>query len=127
MYNHPMNYYPIATYVQSKYDYRLPNYQVLQTVQNCEAVCEYTKNEILKSGHSRTKQITLLSDCAHICGLTAKFVASDSQFSKRLANLCGQICEVCGNHCLNQPDELSRACGQICLNCARECREYATA
>ncbi|WP_235867365.1 four-helix bundle copper-binding protein [Priestia abyssalis] len=119
-------HHPMAVYQNT---YRFPQYQTLQMVQNCEATCEYTRNEILKMEdiQSRQKQLKLLSDCANICTLTAQYVASQSQFAKSLASLCAQVCEACGNHCLNHSDKVSEACGQICLNCAHECREFAGA
>jgi hypothetical protein len=108
-------------------DYRLPQYRVLQIVQNCEAVCEYTRNEILNMEdiRSRQEQLKLLSDCVNICTMTAKYIASQSRFANSLASLCAQICEVCGNNCLKHYDKTSQACGQICLNCAQECRVFA--
>ncbi|HWO98058.1 MAG TPA: four-helix bundle copper-binding protein [Bacillus sp. (in: firmicutes)] len=116
--------HPTAAYQNA---YRFPQYQVLQIAQNCEATCEYTKNEILKMEdiQSRQEQLKLLSDCANICTLTAKYIASQSQFAKSLASLCAQVCETCGNHCLKYSDKLSQACGQICFNCAQECRDFA--
>ncbi|MGO4886549.1 four-helix bundle copper-binding protein [Anaerobacillus sp. MEB173] len=76
------------------------------------------------AGH-RKEQLRLLRDCADICTLTAKFVSRCSPFAKSLAALCGQICEICGNHCLHHPDPQSQTCGQICLHCAQECRVFA--
>lgn len=46
-----------------------------------------------------------LQDCADICTLTAKYLARHSSFSKSIATLCAQICEVCGHHCLHHPDD----------------------
>jgi len=103
------------------------HHQVLETIQNCESVCEFTEYSILqmKDSSHRSEQLRLLRDCADICTLTAKYIARCSYFEKSIASLCAQICEVCGNHCLQHPDEQSQRCGHTCLNCARECRNFA--
>ncbi|MGG6313047.1 four-helix bundle copper-binding protein [Paenibacillus macerans] len=100
---------------------------LLEALQHCEAVCEFTDSAIIQRGDAgqRRKQVALLRDCADICTLTAKYVARHSGFAKSLAGYCAQVCEICGNHCLQHPDELSQKCGQICLHCAQECRKYA--
>jgi hypothetical protein len=100
------------------------HHRVLETIQHCGAMCEFTEFSILQmegSSHRR-EQLRLLRDCADICTLTAKYIARCSYFTKSIASLCAQICEVCGNHCLQYPDKLSQRCGQICLRCAQECR-----
>lgn len=103
------------------------HHRVLETVQNCEAICEFTEYSILQmegSSH-RKEQLRLLRDCADICTLTAKYIARCSFFAKSIACLCAQICEVCGQHCLQHPDEQSQICGQICCHCAQECNAFA--
>ncbi|SFL58827.1 hypothetical protein SAMN04487943_102342 [Gracilibacillus orientalis] len=105
----------------------MSHYEVLEAVQHCEATCEYTEHSILQmegSSH-RSEQLSLLRDCADICTLTAKYLARCSYFAKSIASLCAQICEVCGNHCLRHPDEISQRCGQICLHCAQVCQKFA--
>lgn len=122
---YPMNVtHPMAAYPN---DCLFPQHRVLQTVQNCEAICEYTRHEILKMEGCRKEQLKLLSDCANMCTLMAKYIASKSIFAKCLASLCAQICQVCGEHCIKHPDKISQACGQTCLHCAQECREFASA
>jgi hypothetical protein len=101
--------------------------RVLPVLQNCEAVCEYSINTILQreDPSTRREQLKLLNDCADICTLTVKYIARNSRYAKSLALLCAQICEDCGNHCLQHPDSLSQLCGQLCLKCAQELRVYA--
>lgn len=100
---------------------------LVKTIQNCEAVCEHMTT-FLKGKHDvqcRTKQLILLRDCADICGLTAKFVARGSMFSRDTAALCACICEACGKECAKFPDPESQNCAKVCLHCARECMAYA--
>lgn len=105
----------------------MSQHRALETVQHCEAICEFTEYSILQmdSSSHRKEQLRLLRDCADICMLTAKYMARCSVFAKSLASLCAHICEVCGNHCLHHPDEVSQRCGQMCLHCAQECRAFA--
>jgi len=102
---------------------------VLNTVQECEALCEYTEHCVLqmKQATRRKEQLRLLRDCADICTLTAKYIARCSMFAQSTAALCAHICEICGNHCLQHPDELSQQCGRMCLHCAQQCRYFAMA
>lgn len=103
------------------------NQSLLQMVQHCEATCENTEFAVLQmcGAANRTEQLRLLRDCADICTLMAKYLARCSHFSRNLAALCAHICEICGNHCLQHPDEVSQRCGQTCLHCAQQCRAFA--
>jgi phage host-nuclease inhibitor protein Gam len=103
----------------------LYQHRVLKTVQQCEVACEYTEYSIQQMGDIRRDVLRLLRDCADICTLTAKYISRCSYFTKPIALLCAEICEVCGNHCLHNPDELLQRCGQMCLHCANECRVFA--
>ncbi|WP_019413471.1 four-helix bundle copper-binding protein [Paenisporosarcina sp. TG20] len=105
---------------------QIQHHQVLETVQKCEVICESTEYCILQmKGSHRKEQLRLLRDCADICTLTAKYIARCSLFAKSIACLCAQICEFCGKHCLQHPDEQSQICGQMCLHCAQECNAFA--
>ncbi|TRM11631.1 four-helix bundle copper-binding protein [Lentibacillus cibarius] len=116
-------HYAMAHHNQNNMDQQ----QMVNIIQDCEATCEYTKYCILEMDGSnhRKEQLRLLEDCADICTLTAKCIARCSNFSKSIASLCAQICDTCGNHCLQHPDELSQHCGRICLQCAQACRYFA--
>lgn len=118
-----MDYTPMGRYPSSPIT--IPH--IVEVIQHCAAVCEYTENAILSGAEvqSRRKQLKLLRDCADICAETAKYISRHSKFSKKLALLCAKICEKCGHHCLMHPDAISQHCGRICLHCAKECRVYA--
>ncbi len=100
---------------------------LVKTIQNCEATCEHMTAHLkkLRDFGMRTKQATLLRDCADICGLTANFIARGSMYAKNTAALCACICEICGQECARFPDQMSQNCAQVCLHCARECRAFA--
>ncbi len=100
---------------------------VLGSVQYCAAQCEHMITVLLGSHdvHARATQIQLLRDCASICATTARFLARLSGFSKIMASVCAQICEICGNECAKFPDHESQRCSQICLTCAQDCRAFS--
>ncbi|WP_425447440.1 hypothetical protein [Dethiothermospora halolimnae] len=101
--------------------------RLLNTLCHCESTCEnmthFVKNRC--DVERRRRQLTLLRDCADICGLTQKYIARKSPFSRDMAKLCASVCEACGCECSRFPDRESQNCACICLNCARECMEFA--
>lgn len=101
--------------------------RVLQTIQDCEVICEHTISvlEGNPDAQMRVRQLMLLRDCADICGLTAKYIARCSPFAKHMAQLCAVICEACAAECLRFPDAASQHCARVCLHCAQECRAFA--
>lgn len=109
-------------------DHQIPHQELVETIQNCEAICEHMTHHIKMhySLQMRTRQLQLLRDCADICGLTAKYIARNSMFARRTAQLCGHICEVCGAECARFSDAESQNCARVCLNCARECYAFAS-
>jgi hypothetical protein len=121
------------------YEPRMPRYRdyghdvkkkyhpIVDTIQECEAICESMTDMIKKERNveARLRQLSLLRDCADICSLTAKFIARCSEFAKEIAVLCALICKECGEECLKYPDRASQECAKICLKCAKECKEFA--
>ncbi len=101
--------------------------KLLNTIQDCEAICEEMTTMLKRKsdGYMRVMQLQLLRDCADICGLTAKYIARYSVFSKCTANLCGYICEVCGSECAKFNDVESQHCARVCMSCGKMCREFA--
>lgn len=100
---------------------------LVDTIQDCEAICEQMLY-MLKTYpdvQARVMQMALLKDCADICGLTAKYIARMSPFSKKMAELCALVCEACGTECARFPDQHSQHCARVCLHCAQACRVYA--
>lgn len=100
---------------------------VLETLQECAAMCERMCTLLLDypDVQARGKQIKLLSDCAAICTLAAKYVARESTFTKYICDLCAYVCEVCGNECIKHHDKESQMCGKMCHSCANECKKLA--
>lgn len=105
----------------------MPTGRLMQILHHCATICFMTSDKLLSrsDAHARRSQIKLLSDCAAICEVCAKFISSNSLLMKSICEYCAYVCEVCGHECLMHPDQESQMCGRICLNCAKECRSYA--
>lgn len=102
---------------------------IVRVIQDCEAVCDHmvTHAGRMPDVQSRAAQLQLLRDCADVCALTARYIASDSPFSRESATLCADVCEACAAECMRHADQASQHCARVCCNCARECRAYAMA
>ncbi|QDP42192.1 four-helix bundle copper-binding protein [Radiobacillus deserti] len=104
-----------------------PSMGLLETIQHCAVTCEHMTSMLHKKGmlEARGEQLAHLRDCADICQLMVDYLARGSVFSKSLASICAYICEICGNTCMQFPDEASQKCARTCLNCAKACKEFA--
>ncbi len=115
------------TYEQQPVTNQNPHLGLLNTVQDCAVTCEEMTTMLHESEnlYNRGIQLSHLRDCADICALMVKYLARSSHFSKALAGFCAYVCEICGNTCLQFPDQESQRCGHICLGCAKECKQFA--
>jgi len=57
---------------------------IVRVIQDCEAVCDHmvTHAGRMPDVQSRAAQLQLLRDCADVCALAARYIASDSPFSR---------------------------------------------
>ena len=103
------------------------NGDLTRIIQECQATCEYLLACIKrrKDCRCRRNQMTLLRDCADICGLAAKFVPRGSDCDRQTALLCAKICECCARECARFCDRLSQNCAKVCCCCAKACRAFA--
>jgi hypothetical protein len=117
-----MHYQQTATLPASNHHYGL-----LNTVQDCAAVCEQMTAMLHKSQdvHARGVQLQMLRDCADICHVMVRYLSRESVLAKSLAQYCAYVCEYCASTCLQFPDHESQRGGHICLGCAKECKEFA--
>lgn len=89
-------------------------------MQACEGCLKDCLNEADVS--ARIRCIELLSDCAEICFVAARFMSRNSGFSKQICDLCAQICDACASECEKFQDQHCKSCAKICRQCAQECR-----
>lgn len=72
--------------------------------------------------------IKLDMDCALICSLAAKLMASGSEYSQDICVLCAKICRDCEKECeKHQHMEHCKRCSEACRRCAEECEKMIAA
>lgn len=59
-------------------------------------------------------------------GVTASFVASNSEVAKQVVSLCADICKKCAEVCSQDTDieKETMHCAKICRDCEEACRSY---
>jgi hypothetical protein len=101
--------------------------ELVKIINDCEVTCEHMTHYLvmMKLTATRMAQFGLLRDCSDVCGLTARFIARDSYLSKVLADVCAEICNLCGNECARYKDDMSQHCAEVCFDCAKHCRQFS--
>jgi hypothetical protein len=89
----------------------------------CESCASYclTEHEI----QTMTRCMELTKNCAAISILTARFLASGSEFVTQVCDLCADICEACAEECDRHYMDHCKDCYHACLECAEECRKIS--
>lgn len=78
------------------------NYQsCIDACNNCTVACEHCATECLQEQDIKAmaRCIELDRACATICATAARFMASGSEFARRLCGVCAEICQACGDEC----------------------------
>jgi|SRR5699024_6363140 len=104
------------------------NKELLKTLHACIAACNHCATACLDEEDVKmlSKCIKQDIDCAEMCGLTAAYVARGSEFSKKILNLCAEICDTCADECEKHTNmEHCQECAKACRACAKACREAA--
>ncbi len=103
----------------------LENKQVMEALAKCAAECNHCATACLdeKDVSMLARCIRLDMDCAHICALTAGFIARGSEYAKQLLPVCAAVCEECARECdtHSQMEHCAR-CAQACRDCAEACK-----
>jgi hypothetical protein len=101
--------------------------ELLQKLAQCAAACEMCMDACL--GEEDVKMmvrcIRLDRDCAKICHLAASFVASHSDNTGAILQLCADICRQCGDECAQHKHDHCQECARACRECEQACRSYA--
>lgn len=85
-------------------------------------VCEECFDFCLKETDvkARANGLSILKDCADICALSAKFMASNSDYAKQLCGVCATVCDACASECFMFKDTHCQECADECRKCANE-------
>jgi hypothetical protein len=100
----------------------------IEACHKCADECKQCSNACLndKDVKDLIHCIRLNSDCATVCTMTAKLLASDTPYYRELTELCEKICRDCAKAC-EKHSHLSHCidCAKACLRCAEECATFS--
>jgi hypothetical protein len=101
--------------------------ELVRVLAECHAACNYCFNACLEERDIQmmTKCIKQDKECAEICILTSSLVASNSNYSKEILELCMEACETCAAECGKHHYDHCQACAKACNKCAEVCKAYA--
>lgn len=101
------------------------NEVLLKKLSDCIAECNKCLAACLEEEDvsMMARCIELDIDCAEICGVTAAFIARNSESTATLIALCGEICKACGDECQKHEMDHCQQCATVCLECAEMCLE----
>lgn len=95
----------------------------------CAKICTRLISHCLDMGgkHAESHHINLLSNCATICGTSAKFMITNSEFHRDTCRICATVCNACADDCeqIDPDDPMMRECIDLCRNCAESCERMA--
>ena len=67
------------------------------------------------------------SDCADVCGATARLMVrrtgQDIEMLRVQMEACIRACEICAAECERHDHEHCKLCAQMCRECADDCRK----
>jgi hypothetical protein len=93
----------------------------METLLKCFSVCSACAKMCIEENHSDTA--ILCSECADICALTIKWHSADSAFTKKISDLCSEVCTRCAEACKHHDSKHCQQCSEICKACAKACKE----
>ena len=105
-----------------------PQKDLLHILAQCADECDHCFDMCLEDDRTDAlvRALRACRDCAKVCRVTASFVASGSDFAKRMTELCADVCKKCADICENHTEEEQETmhCARICRECEKACRKY---
>lgn len=113
-------------------------HQMSESMRECLAACEECRRACLETfahclgmggDHAAKEHVTLLADCAEICGASVGFLGRGSAVHGAVCGACAEICAACADSCESMAgdDPTMRQCAEACRRCAETCRQMAAA
>lgn len=102
--------------------------ECIDACNKCAVACAHCATSCLNEDDLKklARCIQLDQDCADICYMASKYMASGSEFAEDICRLCAEICEACGEECRKHSKmEHCQKCADTCFECAETCREMA--
>jgi hypothetical protein len=90
--------------------------ELIQQLRACVNACN---NLLAETDGSR-----MLGDCAEICALTAKLLATESEYSHELLIICQKICAQCALECSVHSEAKFKECADECGKCGEACKAH---
>lgn len=87
--------------------------QCIDECQRCHSVCTTTVTHCLQQGgkHTEPEHITLLLDCAQICGTSADYMLRGAHLHTQTCATCADVCRACAESCDRVgDDDVMRRC-----------------
>lgn len=100
----------------------------IQDCVECAQICVQTVQHCLEKGgkHAAPDHIRTLSDCADICGVSARFMLRGSDLHAETCRACSIVCDRCAESCEQMADdEMMRRCAEVCRRCSQSCGDMA--
>jgi hypothetical protein len=92
----------------------------------CQREClQMAMGHCLEQGgpHAEKGHLTLMLNCADLCGTTAAFMLAGSTLHAEVCAVCARVCGACAQSC-RQLDGME-SCVQACERCMRSCNEVS--
>lgn len=101
--------------------------ECLRACNECAAACLQCATACLKEGDPKpmVRCIGLDLECADICGLAARSIASGGEHMKAVLSLCAKACETCADECAKHAMDHCKRCADACKSCAVACHALA--
>lgn len=96
------------------------SHEHMKTLQKCFSVCSSCAKMCIEE--RRPETAILCSECADICALTIKWHSADSNFTKKISQLCAEICTKCSEACGKHESPHCQQCSEVCYECSAACK-----
>jgi hypothetical protein len=100
-----------------------------ECIENCQEtveVCEWCADECL-GDEAMEECARLCRDVADLVSMHARFMARNSEYSGKLAELCVDACEACAAECERHDADHCQVCAEVLRECAESCRTVVNA
>ncbi|HET8857095.1 MAG TPA: four-helix bundle copper-binding protein [Nitrososphaeraceae archaeon] len=96
--------------------------ETVEASELCALKCLHEENV-----KSLAKCIELCATCSHIYSFASMAMSAESEYSKKICDLCAEICEACATECEKHSQDMEhcRLCAESCRRCAQECRNMS--
>ena len=98
--------------------------QCLDDCLQCRTTClSMAMGDCLERGgaHAEREHLTLMLNCAEMCGTAAHFMLAASTLHAEVCALCAKVCGACAQSCrqLDGMEDCVEACDRCAASCAR--------